>query len=126
MVVSAVVAVVESAELLMTPFPLTGLPFILFGGYVRGVLREQWGRVEVDIDGIRWTRGERDVGSWPLDQVRRVRRSIAWNHSYRFEMQSEYLLLAELADGRQVRLAIGYAEELEPIERVLADLGVAC
>ena len=126
LVASAVVAVVESAYLLMTPLPLTGLPFVLFGWYVRRICREQWGQVEVDHSGIRWQRGEADVGSWSLEEVRRVRRSIAWNHSYRFELGQEYILLAEMVDGTQVRLAIGYAAELEPIERMLAELGVTC
>ena len=56
--------------------------------------------MEVDADGIRWQRGELEVGSWPLSQVRSLRRSTAWNHSYRFELQQEFIILASLGVPR--------------------------
>ena len=83
---------------------------------LRWSLRE-WGEVTVDETGVRWTRGDEEVGFWPRAEITSVaRRWATFYGSGRIQYGWEYVLEAHTTSGQRVRLVHGYPDEVEKVD----------
>ena len=108
----------------MLAFSLTGLPFVILSGVYLWILFRHWGQITVSTEGVTWRKGKREVGHWPRETIQGTRTGIAVNHSMRFRMQSEKILWMQFSDGKRVRIAIGYNDELDAVRDALKTMGI--
>ncbi|MBX3269597.1 MAG: hypothetical protein KF729_05020 [Sandaracinaceae bacterium] len=108
------------------PSALAGmLPSALMAGWFAFLLRRRWrtmGAFVVDLDReeLVHERGGREVGRWPLAQIRF---GTAWDPFHR-GFGLHHWLVARVPDGRALRLGKGTKEELAPCLRWLASAGL--
>jgi len=111
----------------MKPVPAIGAmtPAVLFSAYWTVLLRIRWRRmgtfvVDTKAGVLQHLRGSRLVQQWPLSDVRF---GTAWDPFHR-GWGLHYWLTARVEPHRRLRLGKGTRAELEPVLRLMRDLGL--
>jgi len=125
--IAITVAAFKSGSPLPFLEPLLGLAWAGINVWVIARRRRIMGRFVVDADEgyLRRYRGSRELESWLMTQVRFSTQWDPFHRGLRLEFGYHYWLVAEVPDGRKMRLGKGRTESLRPVFELLRTWGLS-